>query len=132
MRQQHHEGPKDENGDLDSLFLGQSYRNSPLLTNMNSGEESSEHRISLRSLDDDEVRQFLRSLITPIPTARSPSAESDLQRQRRNRFSDFSVSDTHSERGDIGRDRETPSPWLLKGENRSESVMLFKKLMTGQ
>lgn len=125
-----HRRSRDHN-ELDNVYLMQDYRSSPLTTNRDSAQDPSEYRISLRSLDDDEVRQFLRSLITPIPSVRSPSVDSKLHSQRRNRFSDLSLSDTLSERGTLGRDRETPSPWLFRGENRSESVMLFKKLMTG-
>ncbi|KAI8381312.1 uncharacterized protein BYT42DRAFT_566080 [Radiomyces spectabilis] len=72
------------------------------------------YRISFRSIDDDELLRLTRTLITPMPpsvTEEDPSGFHYASRQRQRRYSPETVSST--------------------AKDRSESVMLFKKINDG-
>ncbi|KAF7722796.1 hypothetical protein EC973_002680 [Apophysomyces ossiformis] len=84
------------------------------------------YRVSLRSIDDDELHRFTRTLVTPAPSVRldDPRPYPSLgQLPRRQAPLD---NDLASQTSDSSRSTQSKS-----GNSRSESVMLFNKIRNG-
>lgn len=74
------------------------------------------YRISFRSIDDEELQRVMRSLTTPVPSTRQSNHYDDDLQQYKQRPDDAHSLKSGSSRG---------------YHDRSESVMLFRKLNRG-
>lgn len=74
------------------------------------------YRISFRSVDDEELQRVMRSLTTPVPSTMQTNPQDDDLQQYKQRPDDSHSLKSGSSRG---------------YHDRSESVMLFRKLNRG-
>jgi hypothetical protein len=98
----------DDNASVDDVIdLNQDYSS-------NDGRSTSQqhYRISLHSIDDDELRLFHRDLVTPAP---SVCGGDDIDTIKRNMI----------------RNRSVLPSQIQRPVSRGESVMLFKKINNG-
>jgi hypothetical protein len=89
----------------DVIDLNQDYLGEDILS-------EKEYRISLRSIDDDELRQFHRNLVTPAASV--------------------CCSDDDNLSKNMVRQRFVPPSRVQRPPSRGESVMLFKKINNGK
>lgn len=75
-----------------------------------SGSQHNNYRISLHSIDDEELRMFHRDLVTPAPSV-CFDHELDIRQQQ--------------------QQRSSSRPHTIRPVSRTESVMLFKKINNG-
>lgn len=98
--------------DLNQAF---NHEHTGRLTSMSPTNKSSHYRISLHSIDDDELKRFHRDLVTPAPSVC---------------FDDDHIPRTMFRQ----RHHNTPtasSSYPNRPVSRCESVMLFKKINNG-
>ncbi|KAI9488060.1 hypothetical protein BDB00DRAFT_68752 [Zychaea mexicana] len=95
------------------------YNNSNNINSSNGNNHG--YRISFQSVDDDELHRLMRALVTPVPhrySSGSPCSTENIDwRLKRH-------DDTASQASDSSSSRNP-------NNNRSESVMLFKKINDG-
>lgn len=94
----------------DVIDLNQDY----LSEGHSSSVSAKEYRISLHSIDDDELRLFHRNLVTPAPSVCYSDDDSSLLHKN------------------MVRQRFVPPSRVQRPPSRDESVMLFKKINNGK